>query len=321
MCGEGSDRPAFVGTAGDFCLVAPTYPALTGPPQPDRMRLGMTTTSTTSSSLLRRAAAFAGTALATLLFATGAAPPVDAQRANQGQRVNPGAASLRGGVPGRFDYYALSLSWSPSFCAETQRGASDPQCNRSNGRPYAFVLHGLWPQYERGYPDSCPTEQQPFVPNQTIDRMLDIMPSRPLIIHEYRKHGVCSGLGPDAYFDFGRKLFHKVKIPARFVAPANNQMVDTNQVIGDFVAANPGLRPDMLGVVCGGSGNRLREVRICMSREGEFRACGSNENQRRLCNSPRVFVPPIRVGAGGRGPAVPAVPPLPPAGRMGERSL
>ena len=271
---------------------------------------------------LRRAAVFAAGLIATLLFSTAAAPPVDAQRFQQGpgagSRVNPGSASLRGGVPGRFDYYALTLSWSPSFCAESPRGASDPQCNRANGRPYAFVLHGLWPQYERGFPDSCPTPEQPFVPNRTIDGMLDIMPSRPLIIHEYRKHGVCSGLGPDAYFDLGRKLYHKIKIPARFAAPANNQMVDTSQVIGDFVGANPGLKPDMLGVVCGGAGNRLREVRICFSREGEFRPCGGNENQRRLCNSPRVFVPPVRLGAGGRsnGGAVPPVAPRP-----GERTL
>ena len=257
--------------------------------------------------------------------------PVDAQRAPAGEapqaRVNPGSASLRGGVPGRFDYYALSLSWSPSFCAESSRGASDPQCNRTGDRPFSFVLHGLWPQYERGFPDSCPTAEQPFVQNRTIDGLLDIMPSRPLIIHEYRKHGVCSGLGPDGYFDLARRLYHKVKIPARFAAPANNQFVDTNQVIGDFVAANPGLRPDMLAVVCGGSGNRLREVRICFSREGEYRACGSNESQRRLCGAPRVYVPPVRSGGvsgglnGGRGVGRPAPPPVIPTPAPGERRL
>ena len=254
--------------------------------------------------------------------------PANAQRSQPGQgynpRVNPGTATVRGGVPGRFDYYTLSLSWSPSFCADNPRGASDPQCSRGNGRPYAFVLHGLWPQYERGFPDSCPTPEQPFVQNGTIDRMLDIMPSRPLIIHEFRRHGVCSGLQPDAYFDLARKLFQKIKVPPRFQSPSANMMVDTSQVIGDFVAANPELRPEMLGVACGGTGNRLREVRICFSREGEFRPCGSNENQRRLCNSPRVFVPPVRVGASqtgrGRAPA-PASPALPAPAAPGQRSL
>jgi ribonuclease T2 len=264
---------------------------------------------------------------AILALAQSAIVPAAAQRPDQGPsvRTNPGSPQLRGGVPGRFDYYSLVLSWSPSFCADNARAEGDPQCSRTSGRPYSFVLHGLWPQYERGYPDSCPTSDS-FVPNGTIDRMLDIMPSKRLVIHEYKKHGTCSGLSPDAYYDLARKLHEKVKIPARFAAPTTNQFVDTNQVIGEFVAANPGLRPDMLGVACGGSGNRLREVRVCMSREGEFRACGSNENQRKLCGSPRVFVPPVRASAstggilggilGKRAPAAPAAPVAP-----GQRSL
>ena len=284
----------------------------------------MTFHTTTAPPRLRRAAARAGTMLAALMTTAMLAQPVAAQRAEPGQgpRVNPGTPSLRGGVPGRFDYYALVLSWSPTYCAGNPRSERDPQCSRSNGRPYAFVLHGLWPQYERGFPDSCPTPEQPFVKDRTIDRMLDIMPSRPLVIHEYRKHGVCSGLQPDGYFDLARRLYQKVKVPARFVSPTSNQMVDTLQVIGDFVAANPGLRPDMLGVACGGPGNRLREVRVCFSREGEFRACGGNENQRRLCNSPRVFVPPVRVGQDGaaRG-RLPVTPQLPAPAAPGQRTL
>ena len=265
-------------------------------------------------------------AVVSSLFALAIDAGAQRSDATPSARGNPGSPSLRGGVPGRFDYYALSLSWSPSFCAENARAERDPQCSRTGGRPFSFVLHGLWPQYERGYPDTCPTPEQPFVPNNTINRMLDVMPSRPLIIHEFKKHGVCSGLQPDAYFDLARKLYQKVKIPARLVSPSTNQFVDTNQIIGDFVAANPGLRPDMIGVVCGGAGPRLREIRICMSREGEYRTCGSNENQRKLCGSSRVFVPPVRVsggqGSGGffnrRGPAAPALPePIAP----GQRSL
>ncbi len=199
---------------------------------------------------------------------------------------------LRGGVPGRFDYYAMVMSWSPSFCAGEAR-PNDTQC-RPRGRPYAFVLHGLWPQYERGYPDSCPTPDRPFVQQSTIDRMLDIMPSRNLIIHEYRKHGVCSGMGPEDYFVRARQLFERIKVPQRFAAPVENQMVDTAAIVSEFVAANPGLKPDHLAVVCNGPGNRLREIRVCYGQDGQFRSCGHNENARRLCNSQRVFVPPVR---------------------------
>ena len=277
--------------------------------------------------------AFASAAATALLLAV-AALPASAQRAPDDgptmQRPSGADPRIIGGVPGRFDYYALVLSWSPTFCAENPRNAGDQQCGRRPDRPYAFVLHGLWPQYERGFPNSCPTPERPFVTERTISGMLDIMPSRPLVIHEYRKHGVCSGLGPEAYYDFARKLYQKVKIPARFQSPETNQMVDTAAVIGEFVSANPGLKPDMLAVSCGGPGNRLKEVRVCFSREGEYRACGGNENQRRMCGAPRVFVPPVRTsaveaprGPQPRGPATAPRAPLLPGPPMapGTRAL
>jgi ribonuclease T2 len=207
----------------------------------------------------------------------------------------------RGGLPGRFDYYALVLSWSPTHCATTDR-PEELQCNRRDGRRFSFVLHGLWPQYERGYPEFCPVAERPFVPNSTIERMLDIMPSRGLVVHQYRKHGVCAGIGVESYFDMSRRLFARLKIPPRFVDPEKSQMIDTSEVIDEFVAANPGLKPDMLAVSCGGPGNRLREVRVCFTPKGDLRSCGSNETQRRLCSAPRVFVPPVRVERGEEPP-------------------
>jgi ribonuclease T2 len=198
-------------------------------------------------------------------------------------------------VPGRFDYYALVLSWSPTYCASVSREDRD-QCNRRDGRRFAFVLHGLWPQYERGWPQDCRTRERPFVPERLIDSMLDIMPSRRLIIHEYRKHGTCSGLSPEGYYGLSRRLFSSVKIPQRFAMPNNDFSTSPEDVVAAFVDANPELKPDMLGVACGGPGNRMREVRICFTREGEPTRCGRNEEQSRLCRSQRMHVPPARSG-------------------------
>lgn len=198
-------------------------------------------------------------------------------------------------VPGRFDYYALVLSWSPTYCASISREDRD-QCNRRDGRRFAFVLHGLWPQHERGWPQDCRTRERPFVPERLIDSMLDIMPSRRLIIHEYRKHGTCSGLSPEGYYGLARRIFSSVKIPPRFVMPNNDFSTSPQEVVAAFVDANPELKPDMLGVACGGPGNRMREVRICFTREGEPTRCGRNEDQSRLCRSPRMHVPPARSG-------------------------
>ena len=125
-------------------------------------------------------------------------------------------------VAGQFDYYALVLSWSPTYCAE--KGDNDRmQCNRSDGRRYSFILHGLWPQYERGYPSDCQLPRRPFVPEPVIDSMLDVMPSRGLVIHEYRAHGTCSGLDPAPYFSTAHRLFDGIKIPERFRNPFQSQ--------------------------------------------------------------------------------------------------
>jgi ribonuclease T2 len=196
---------------------------------------------------------------------------------------------------GEFDYYVMSLSWSPSFCAERQSDRYEAQCDLRSGRPYAFVVHGLWPQYEKGWPQFC--RGRHWVPGPVADRMLDIMPSKKLIFNEYRKHGTCSGLGIDGYFDLVRQVYGKVKIPDRFVNVTDDRMmISPQEVMDDFMAANPDLKPDMIAVRCGGSGHRLREVRICFDKSGNFRSCGHNENQHRLCSADRMYVPPVRGG-------------------------
>lgn len=207
----------------------------------------------------------------------------------------------RDNAPGVFDYYLLALSWSPTYCAEVGDQRRDPQCAPRGARPYAFFLHGLWPQFERGWPQDCRSRDGGYVPGPVADRMLDIMPSKRLVFHEYRKHGTCSGLGVDGYFDLARQLHDKVSIPRRFVGHIEERLtISPGDLVAEFTAANPKLEPDMIVVECGGAGNRLKEVRICFDKGGSFRACGRNENQARLCSADRMYVPPVR-GGGGAG--------------------
>lgn len=217
------------------------------------------------------------------------------QRPLNGQQRPPVRQPRQRNTAGDFDYYALVISWSPTYCASSDRPGPDPQCDRRDGRRYAFVLHGLWPQYDRGYPEFCPVRGRPFVPQNVIDGMLDIMPSPRLAIHEYKKHGTCSGFDPAGYYTLSRKLFGAVRIPERYVNPFENQMVAPDELRAEFVKSNPGLQPDMLAISCGGPGNRLREIRICFNKEGTAPvACGSNEDQRRMCSARSMFVPPVR---------------------------
>lgn len=216
---------------------------------------------------------------------------------------------------GRFDYYAMVMSWSPSYCAGLQRGGYDPQCHSRDGKRYSFILHGLWPQHERGWPQDCPIQGRPFVPQKTIDGMLDIMPSPKLVIHEYRKHGTCSGLSPEDYYAVSRQLFKKVAVPARYARTNQALSVSPAELVRDFVDANPGMKSENMAVACGGPGNRLREIRVCFTREGQFRACGRNEDARKLCSASKLYLPPVREGAG------PGAPQNRPAGTRDERRI
>ena len=207
-------------------------------------------------------------------------------------------AAQDSGKPGDFDYYVMVLSWSPTFCAGGAGGRNELQCNGQ--RPYAFVLHGLWPQYERGYPVGCRTKQKPWVGQKTIDAMLDIMPSPGLVIHEYKQHGTCSGLDPKGYFDLARSLYSGIKIPEKFKAPAAAIESSPADVEAEFLKANPKLQADQISIGCGKRG-ALSEIKICFSTGGTLRACGKNEDQARACAKPHVTVPPVRAGKSGGG--------------------
>lgn len=183
-----------------------------------------------------------------------------------------------------FDFYVLSLSWSPSYCAAEGSRADRSECNR----PFGFIVHGLWPQYERGYPESCPTSAQP--PDPTIAfRMSDIMPGRGLVRHEWQKHGTCSGLSGNVYFDLVRKAREAIRIPGAYVRPGKATQVSPQAVESAFVATNTGLPRDAVAVTC--SGSLLREVRICMTRDLKFRPCA--EVDRNSCRKPLVTMPAV----------------------------
>lgn len=201
--------------------------------------------------------------------------------------ASPGSAGDR---PGDFDYYVLSLSWSPTYCASPEGADDRQQC--SPGRRYAFVVHGLWPQYDRGWPQDC--EGDSWVPNDVIDGAMDIMPSKRLIIHEWKKHGTCSGLAMEDYFAEVRRVFQSVRIPARYLSPTAPVMTTPQQLVSDFVKTNRDLTADMLSVQCGNSRDdaRLSELRICLDKDGNFGQCGSNEA--RQCRAKRLVLPPVR---------------------------
>ena len=201
------------------------------------------------------------------------------------------AQDRRQNAPGEFDFYVLALSWSPSFCeAAAERGnsrRSQAQCER----PYSFVVHGLWPQYERGFPEYC-QRPSPRLDRNIMTSMLDLMPAPGLIFNEWDKHGTCSGLGARAYFESVRKARAAVKIPEEFLQLPEPKTIAPGDLEAAFIKINPGLSSSAISVTC--SSRRLSEVRICLSKDMQFRAC--EEIDRRACRRDEVVMPPVRGG-------------------------
>lgn len=211
-----------------------------------------------------------------------AAPPASAQDRAPGVRNQ----------PGQFDFYVLALSWSPSFCQDSEergRGGGE-QC--STRRPYSFVVHGLWPQHESGFPKDCQVPA-PRLNRNIMTSMLDLMPAPRLVFHEWDAHGTCSGLSAKDYFDLIRKARESVKIPEMYVAPESPLSVSPDEVEEAFVKANPGLSRAAIAVTC--SSPRLSEVRICLSKSDlKFRDCA--EIDRKACRRNKLLMPPVRGG-------------------------
>jgi len=201
------------------------------------------------------------------------------------------AQDRRQNAPGEFDFYVLALSWSPSFCeAASERGnsgRSQTQCER----PFSFVVHGLWPQYDRGFPEYC-QRPSPRLDRNIMSSMLDLMPAPGLIFNEWDKHGTCSGLGARAYFENIRKARAAVKIPEEFLQLSEPKSISPDAVEAAFIKVNPGLSSSAISITC--SSRRLSEVRVCMSKDLQFRAC--EEIDRRACRRDEVVMPPVRGG-------------------------
>ena len=201
------------------------------------------------------------------------------------------AQDRRQNQPGQFDFYVLSLSWSPSFCeAAGERGT--PPHQQCGARPYSFVVHGLWPQYESGFPEFC-QQPAPRLDRNIVSSMLDLMPAPRLIFNEWDRHGTCTGLTPNAYFENVRKARAAVKIPDAYIAPSAPLTVTPDEVEEAFVQANPGLTRDGIAVTC--RSRRLGEVRICLGKDLRFRACPDIDA--RACRRDELVMPPVRGGS------------------------
>jgi ribonuclease T2 len=179
------------------------------------------------------------------------------------------AAWADGEKAGEFDYYVISLSWSPNWCALEGDARGSPQCNEDHG----WIMHGLWPQFHRGYPSYCRTTFRQPSRSMTKD-MADIMGTSGLAWHQWKKHGVCTGLSPDDYYALTRKAYATVTRPPVFRKLERDVKVPAAVVEDAFLEANPQLEPDMITITC--KSGHIQEARVCVSKDLSPVPCGSD---------------------------------------------
>ncbi|WP_298426879.1 ribonuclease T2 [Rhodoblastus sp.] len=192
-----------------------------------------------------------------------------------------------GALAGDFDFYVLALSWSPSFCAMGGAARSPAQC--ASGANPGFVVHGLWPQNDYGYPRQCPGNG--FLPFSVLSSLGDLYPDQGLARHEWRQHGLCSGKPPSGYFADVRTARDAIAVPPAFKAPATDLRLSPLDVQRAFFDANPRLRPGMMAVTC--RRGLFQEARFCLSKDlRAFVPCPQVAQQG--CRSQSVVLPAAR---------------------------
>lgn len=191
-----------------------------------------------------------------------------------------------------FDYYVLVLSWSPTHCASDRGRGTDDDLQCRSGRPFGFVLHGLWPQYERGYPQNCSSDEPHKVAESIMARVMAISPSEDLVQHEWEKHGTCSGLSQDDYFDSAERAFSSVVIPERYKRPQQAMTTTPDDVRDAFLSANPKLRRDAVAATC--SRNEFAELWVCLDKSSFLPRTCSRDVAKRHCGGREVRMRAVR---------------------------
>lgn len=177
--------------------------------------------------------------------------------------------SAEGEKAGEFDYYVLALSWSPNWCAIEGDAKGSPQCDARED--HGWILHGLWPQFHRGWPSYCRTSER--APSRTTTaEMADIMGTSGLAWHQWKKHGTCSGLSAQGYFELSREAYTSIERPQILRKLDKSVRLPAHLIEEVFLKENPALSPDGLTITC--KQGYIQEARICLSKDLDPVPCG-----------------------------------------------
>ncbi|MEP4068283.1 ribonuclease T2 [Sulfitobacter sp.] len=180
-------------------------------------------------------------------------------------------AFAKGERAGEFDYYVMALSWSANWCALEGDARNSPQCDARED--HGWILHGLWPQFHRGFPSFCQTAKRPPSRSMT-NNMADIMGTGGLARHQWNKHGTCTGLSATDYYALSRRAYASVTRPPIFRKLDKTVKLPASVVEDAFMKDNPTLTRDNITITC--RQGHIQEARICLSRDLTPVPCGAD---------------------------------------------
>jgi ribonuclease T2 len=190
---------------------------------------------------------------------------------------------------GDFDFYVLTLSWSPGFCDTGGESKSPEQCDFGAGA--GFVVHGLWPDNaDRPDPEACGLKPD-FVPNEALALGEKVYPTRALAIHEWREHGTCTGLDAAHYFRAVQFARDEFTIPDSLKAPRERASIAPDEIVKQFMSLNANLTADSMAVTC--AHGELIDVRFCLTKDlRAFYICPKVAGH--TCHALFIDVSPVR---------------------------
>lgn len=184
-----------------------------------------------------------------------------------------------------FDFYVLSLSWAPSFCAQPNAAVRNPQ-ECATGRGISFIVHGLWPESTAGRgPESCGATKP--VPKAIVNLALPYMLSPSLIQHEWSTHGVCTGLNAFDYFSDLIQARTSVQIPVQITSIEDQTTEGPRQIETEFAEANPSFPRGAFRTSC--RERTFEEERVCFDKNLKPRECPAAVA---VCTAPAIVIPP-----------------------------
>ena len=115
----------------------------------------------------------------------------------------------------------------------------------------------------------------------------DVFGSSGLAWYQWQKHGRCSGLSAEEYYNAARAAFEMIEMPEILRRITDEMSLPPSVVEAAFLESNSDLTAGGITMTC--KAGMIQEARICLTKDLELRECGADV--RRDCSYDADFMP------------------------------